>query len=112
MVHLYPVPADRVNNSSPLGSPPPSHTELPVWCICGGEASAQMKQDPSPKPPGSVGISLGFSHLRLRAIVCLLPICKQSEHTVLTHLAALRMMKNLGVKSHVSLAERNCLLWS
>lgn len=40
-------------------------------------------------------------------MVCLLPICKQNEDTVLTHLAALRMVKNLGVKSHVSLVERN-----
>lgn len=88
---------------------PHQHTQssLSMWCICtGGEEPAQVTEDPSPKPPGSVGTSLGFRHLRFRAIVCLLLICKQSEHTVLTHLAALRMMKNLGVKSHVSLVER------
>lgn len=57
--------------------------------------------------PGSVGTSLGFRHSRLGAVVCLLPIHKQSEQTVLTHSAVLRMMKNLGVKSHVILMERN-----
>lgn len=65
------------------------------------------KFNPSPKPPGSAGTSFGFRHLGFRAMVCLLPICKQSEDTALTHFAILRMMKNLGVKSHVSLVERN-----
>lgn len=66
-----------------------------------------MTEDTSSKPPGSVGTSLGFRHLQLRAMVCLLPICKQSEDTVLTRLAALKMMKNLGIKSHISLVERS-----
>lgn len=57
-----------------------------------------MTGDSSSKPHGSVGISLDFRDLRFRAIVCLLPICKQREHTVLTYQAALRMMKNLGVQ--------------
>lgn len=108
--HLYPVPGDRVNNSWHLGSPH-QHTQSSL-SICGGKAPAQMRQDRTPKPPGSVGTSLGFGHLRFSAIVCLVSICKQSDHTVLTHLAALRMMKNLGVKSHVSLVERNFFLWS
>lgn len=56
-------------------------------------APAQMTGDSSSKPHRSAGTSLDFRDLRFRAIACLLPICKQSGHTVLTHQAALRMMK-------------------
>lgn len=37
----------------------------------------------------------------------LLSVLQRGQNTLLPHLAALRMMKNLGVKSHASLVERN-----
>jgi len=57
-----------------------------------------MTGDSSSKPHRPVGFSLGFRDLRFKATVCLLAICKQSEHTIPVHHAALSIMKTLGVQ--------------
>lgn len=93
-LHLQP------NNSSQLVSPKPTHMELlkrmeDLWKRRRKvRAPAQMTGDSSSEPHGSVGTCHDFNDLKFKAIVCLLPICKQSEHSVLTHRAVLRMMKN------------------
>lgn len=105
-VHLYPLPAPGAKQLLTAGHSQTNtqHMDLPERVVDlrrrrrKVRAPAQTTGDSSSKPHRSVGTSLDFRDLRFRAIVCLLPICKQREHAVLTHQAALGMMKALGVQ--------------
>lgn len=105
-VHLYPMPADRVSNSSRLGSPTPTHTELSESVMDLWRRRGTSTDDRRLESKAS-WICRHFTWFQAFKVQGYSLPASHVKQCVLTHLAALRMMKNLGVKRHASLLERN-----